>query len=230
MSHEAFGELRRRTLRQLAMMGVFLSIFLVVFFLVKTEMRGAAAPVALVIVGFAMFMGTRNAMKRSQRQLESFRILLDDHSIRRVMNEFPDLAVQRSEVTAIEEREGQGLAVYGTDRRVSLPVPIHVERYAELRRALEQWHPIEPKPPARGAGWTVLAMAAVIAGFGVTFLATNLLLVIVVGSALAIALILCMVMVLRSPHTNARLKRNMLVALLPLAAIIARVAMALGGR
>jgi len=228
MRPEAFAEIRRRMLWQVAVLGIFVALFLAAFLGVRSDLH-ASVPIAFVVVGFAVAMGARSAINRAQRQLESFRILLEDDSIRRRQEDVPDVIVERSAVTAIEEREGQGIAVYGADRRSFVPVPIHVEHYTLVRQQLARWRPIEPKPPAGGA-WTLLVTIAVLGGFAVVALTTDRLLIITVGSALAIALLVCIVLVLRSPHASGRLKRNMLVAILPLAAIIARVVLALGGR
>jgi len=191
--------------------------------------RLGSAGFAFVIVGMTMIplaLGQYQGRRRAKRQLTSYTVTLDGEHIRRVIAGMADIEVKRAEVTAIEERRPGGLSVYGRDRRFFVGVNDQVEGYDAIRNQLSGWRPFDEKRPAKFFVVLLVSVLTVVA-FAVTILSHDRLVVASVGSALAIALIVCGLMIFRSPHVDRKTKRATLFMLLPLGAIVARVAVAL---
>jgi Ca2+/Na+ antiporter len=131
---------RRAVIRRdvLIMVFAFLSIFTVAL------SQGASIIILLFII-VMLTLVTASRVARTARTIDQdlgdYAIALDDDRLTRI----PSLTLTREEVTAIEERRGGGLAVWGPERKTMIPVPEMVEGYAEVRRRLGEWKPIERK-------------------------------------------------------------------------------------
>ena len=180
--------------------------------------------VSALALGIGFFRGTR----RVRQQLTSYVVTLNDDRIRRDIAGMPAIEIARADVTAIEERRPGGLAVYGGTRRNFVGVNDDTEGYAAIREELATWRPFDEKRPAKGAA-AIGTLILTIAAFAVTILSHNRLIVALVGSALAIGIVVSGVMLWRSPHVDRKTKRMLFILPLPLAAIIVRVVWALAG-
>lgn len=114
----------------------FLAIFTVAL------AQGASIIILLFII-LMLTLVTASRVARSVRTIDQdlgdYAIELDDDRLTRI----PNLTLTREEVTAIEERRGGGLAVWGPERKTMIPVPEMVDGYADVRRRLAEWKPIE---------------------------------------------------------------------------------------
>jgi len=162
------------------------------------------------------------AIFKMRRQMAALSISLTDDTISMAVPGLLASAVRRDEVTRIEERPGQGLAVHGRDKRV-VGVPSMIGGYDEIRAALAQWRPIEPAVPSRGAWKRTLIVFGVIAGWSATYLLDDPRLVIPIGSLVVIGLLGSLVLIWRSKMLEVRYKLLMLMVLMPVLAIAVRV-------
>ncbi|HEV7919359.1 MAG TPA: hypothetical protein VGR02_01065 [Thermoanaerobaculia bacterium] len=131
---------RRGVLRRDVMVMVF--AFLAIFTVALSQ--GASIIILLFII-LMITLVTASRVARSARAIDQdlgdYAIELEDDRLTRM----PSLTLMREQVTAIEERRGGGLAVWGPERKTMIPVPEMIEGYADVRRRLADWKPIEKK-------------------------------------------------------------------------------------
>jgi hypothetical protein len=137
---ETIRRYRRRVLqRDIAIMVLlYLSITAVAL------AQGSSLLILLFIVVMIALV-TASRVARTARSIDEnlggYLVVLDGDRLTRP----PALTIARDEVTAIEERRGGGLAVWGPDRQTMIPVPEMVEGYVDLRRILSSWKAIEKR-------------------------------------------------------------------------------------
>jgi Ca2+/Na+ antiporter len=116
----------------------FLAIFTVAL------AQGASIIILLFII-LMLTLVTASRVARTARSIDQdfgdYAIELEGDRLTRI----PNVTLARDEVTAIEERRGGGLAVWGPERKTMIPVPEIIEGYADLRRRLGEWKTIERK-------------------------------------------------------------------------------------
>jgi hypothetical protein len=227
LTPEGIRKARRITLRRTLMLFGILAGFIFYFAFSKSDSLGFA----FAMTGLMMLMlafSAYQSQKRARTQLTSYVVFLEDDRIRRVITGMPDIEVTRSDVTAIEERRPGGLAVYGRERRNVVGVNEEIDGYATIRDQLSHWRHFEEKKSANFLT-AIFATILTVVAFGVTILSRNRMLVASVGSALVVAMIVCAILVVRNPHVDHKIKRTMFFLLLPVAAIVVRVASALSG-
>jgi heme/copper-type cytochrome/quinol oxidase subunit 4 len=182
----------------------------------------------LLLMSLVLAASLYTGRKRARVQLTSYVVTLDADRIRWDVQGTPTIEVARSDVTAIEERRPGGLAVYGRDRRKFVGVSDDIADYAAIRERLASWRAFDEKPPAKWVAVIATVVLTVVA-FAITILSHNRIIVALVGSALAIALVICAVKIWRSPHFDRKMKRLSLVVALPIAVIIIHVVIAISG-
>jgi len=179
------------------------------------------SPLLLGFLGVVYALVIVMAFFKMRKRMAALSISLTDDAISMAVPGLLASAVLRDEVTRIEERPGQGIAVYGRDKRV-VGVPSMIGGYDEIRTALALWRPIEPAVPNRGGWKGTLIVFGVVAGWAATYLFDDPRLVIPIGSLVVIALLVSLVLIWRNKMLDVRYKRLMLLVLLPVAAIVVR--------
>jgi hypothetical protein len=227
LTPEGIRKARRIALRRTVMLFVIVAGFIFYFAFSKSGSLGFAFVMAGLMMLMLAFSAYRS-QKLAAAKLASYVVFLDDERIRCVITGMPDIEVTRSDVTAIEERRPGGLAVYGRERRNFVGINDDMDGYAAIRDQLLQWRSFDERKPASFL-IAIVATILTVTAFGVTILSHDRMVVASVGSGLVIALIVCAVMVLRSPHVDRKTKRTMFFLVLPIAAIVARIAFALSG-
>jgi len=159
---------------------------------------------------------------KMRRMMAALSITLNDDAISMNVPGVLASEVRRDEVTRIEERPAQALVVHGPGKRV-VGVPAKISGYDEIRAALATWRPIEPAKPDRLNLKRLLVTIAVLGGWTATYLFDDPRVVIPIGSLVAIGLLASSVIVWRNKMIDARYKRMMLWALMPVFALIVRV-------
>jgi lysylphosphatidylglycerol synthetase-like protein (DUF2156 family) len=187
-----------------------------------SHLPASVLSITVVFVVIALMVGLRIGLRRVQRSWESYRLILDENSIRRVQEGYPEITIQSSEISRITEAEGRGLIVHSVKPYTDIGIPRAVQEYAEIRADLEKKHAIERISGARGK-----AMAALVIAIGlltpvallIIFLATNKL----IGTLLFSWLLASVVIVQRSGSASKQAKRISWLVSVPLLAIAIRV-------
>jgi hypothetical protein len=103
----------------------------------------------LIIFG-ATALGLRKGMKRGQESWDSFELVVGEDFVLRRKKDFPDLEIQRHEVTRIRE-SANGLSVETKLRDRAIGIPRALTDYEAARERLCRWMPLVHVQPL---GWT----------------------------------------------------------------------------
>jgi hypothetical protein len=183
----------------------------------------------LLIIFGATALGLWKGMKRGQESWDSFELVVGEDVVLRRKKDFPDLEIQRHEVTRIREStHGLSMATKLRDRAIGIPRAL--TDYEDARERLGRWMPLVQVQPL---GWTapirwiwVIPVIAVIL-FALFLMSTNSWVVIAAGVLLLIWLSVAIWHIRRSVQTSAHMKRLSLLTVLPLLAVIAKLIQAI---
>lgn len=209
----------QRIVRLAITYAIFFAIALLVLFFRGFELSPLILGFMAVIYAAMIVM----AFFKMRKQMKALAITLTGDAISMTVPGLLASEVRRDEVTRIEERPEQGLAVHGRDKRIAVGVPWMIDGYADIRSALVQWRPIEPAVPNRGGWKGTLAVFGVLAGWASTYLFEDPRLVIPIGSLVVIALLASLVLIWRNKMIDLRYKLLTLFVLMPIFATVVRI-------
>ena len=174
----------------------------------------------ILFMGFTMW----RTYQRELGRLREYRLAIGSDELRRQQPGLPELRLRREEVTKLVISTGHGLSLFATGRQPILVIPETLEGFSRARGLLEPWGTPEVAPRPAWATWAPLvAGIATVAGFFFVVKSTNAILVTVVGVSLVAALVASLILIQRSPHVEARIKRSAIFLALPILAILSRV-------
>lgn len=124
-----------------------------------------SAMIALVLV----IITSSLALKQNDKVWQSVQIEVGDDYIARSQVRIPQMRIERSEVTSIEEMESC-LCIRTTNKRRTLAVPNVLDDagYQEIKGVLSTWTTIQPAAPGATIRSVVFVMG-VLLGFGILF-------------------------------------------------------------
>jgi hypothetical protein len=85
------------------------------------------------------------ALLKFRNKLKSFRLVLQEDSILRCQDGWPDVLVKRNEIVRVEEKSSFGLTIRVKGRDKVLRIPAEVAGYLEIRDHLASWGPVVRK-------------------------------------------------------------------------------------
>lgn len=181
------------------------------------------AVVSLGAGGYGVSLGVRRQLDAAR----GWRLLLTPNELVVRPANVAEFRTNRDERPTVEEVPGVGLRVRPPGRGRSFVVPLAVDGYEQVRAALAGW-PCGvrrvPRPWARTRVAVVLSAAlAPVAGMLYVLYSDDAPRVVPVGLAVSAALAGCLVATVRSRQVDARTRRTMWMALLPLAAVLWKV-------
>jgi hypothetical protein len=190
MAPEGFATARKKMLVQRVVM--FAGIALVVLAVQYNEFFGSwrqgsiasllPALFVLVIIFFAAAIGMKRGDKHTQETWDSYELVIgEDFVIRRIKN-FPEIEIQRHEVTAIKESRA-GLLVETKVKGRSIGISSALVDYPDAKERLSGWMPIQSlqqhwMTPARW--WWVLPLLT-LSLFGILYMFDKSWVVLVTG-------------------------------------------------
>lgn len=234
---EGSAAARNRLLRQRAVLFVGLAVFLLVLAYKQlgqtwerdsiTSLLPAFLFVLLGLGGLAV--GLRKGIKRNQESWASFELVVGEDSVIRRIKDFPELEIQRHEVTRIRETAA-GLCVETKLKDRTIAIARALIDYEDARERLSRWMPPVNEPPQ---GWTapirwmwVYPLITLIL-FAVFYMTTSSWLIVATGVPLLIGLCVAIWFIRRSVQVSAQMKRLSLLTVLALLAIIAKLIQAI---
>jgi hypothetical protein len=176
----------------------------------------------LIVMAFSILSGIR----KQKKLWSSYRIILDEDSIKKIQDGLPDVTITFGEIVKIMEAAGLGLSVHAVDPPRQIGVPATLEDYDGFRLALSDRHSFENVPQAR-TRWAQFLPWAVglgtIGGFLVTFLSKNPYISAIAGILLFIGLVISLVQIQRNPEARKQMRWQSCFILFPLLGILLRV-------
>ena len=208
---------------------LFMAVIIGGVLLFSPDMKGLDNRTRLPILLFAggvfalsMFRQIRTANRGVRKSVETFELEFDENAITRRHVDLPTISVGFSEITAIEQRGGQGAMIKTAQATRFIWIPIALEAYDEVVEVLRQ---------RSGAVLTVKNYNLVRTySLGILFLIGWIVLmnaherrvILTLSATMALGLLWCLVVIWRNPNVSRKLKRSTLLVLLPLIGLIAR--------
>ena len=187
-STQGFSKIRRDIIKRLLIALILLTVFLVGLELWKIKANGDGNLTHLIIfipVLLGAYIFTARKVISQQKEIwDSIIINIDNDYISRQQIRIPEVRIERTEVTAIEENKC-GLWVKTENKARSLIIPIQLEQvdYLEIKETLISWTEAGIVTPTNNREDLLLAVAYIIA-FIVLFLSFNIWLNFILGAAI----------------------------------------------
>jgi hypothetical protein len=234
---EAYATARNKVLRQIAVVFAGMVLFALVLaykMFGQTWHQNSIASLLPTIVFVLLFSGAlvagfRKGIKRNQESWDSFELVVGEDFVITRKKDFPELEIQRHEVTRIRE-SATGLYVETKFKDRTIGIARALTDYEDARERLSRWMPLVREPPR---GWTAptrwmwTSPVITIFLFALVLMSTNNWVVVAAGVPLLIGLSVGIWVIRRSVQTSAHTKRVSLLTVLPLLAIIARLIQAI---
>ena len=179
-------------------------------------------PITLV-VGLLVY-SFRRGMRKQRENWLAYELLVGEDFVIRRMPGLSEMEIRREEITAIRQ-SAEGLSIETSSRRRTLGLPSTLEEFDEVRARLSEWMTPTELRRARWNNSSHLLYGAIIAElvlFIIFFLSTQSWLLVCSGAPLLLGLVVCLVVLQRSAQLAPKMKRNVWLMLLPMAAIVFR--------
>lgn len=187
------------------------------------------AVVAVLVLFGALAGGLRKGIKRNRESWDSFELVVGEDFLIRRKKDFPELEIQRHDMTRIRET-ASGLYVETQVKDRTIGIARALVNYEDARERLSRWLPPVHEPQQ---GWTAptrwmwIYPSIMLVFCAVFFMSKSNWAIVVTGIPLVLALIMSIWLLRRSVQVSTRIKRQALIFVLPLLAIIARLILAI---
>jgi hypothetical protein len=237
LASEGFAAARNRLLRQRAVLFVGILLFLLGFTYKEFHETWRPNSIAsflpalfvVLILLVAIAFGLRKGIKRNRESWDSFELLVGQDFVIRKMKDFPELEIQRHEVTRIRETSS-GLYVETQVKDRTIGIARTLVNYEDARERLSRWLPPVHEPQQ---GWTAptrwmwMYPVITLVFLAVFFISKSNLVIVATGIPLVLTLFGSIWLLRRSVQVSTRTKRQTFIFVLPLLAIIARLILAI---
>jgi hypothetical protein len=179
-------------------------------------------PLFLIILTFSIVRG----INKQKRNWSSYRVILDESSIKRVQTGLPEVTIEYGDISKIVESTGVGLVILGSTPSRQISVPATLEDYSQFSLELSSRHSFENIPVAQ-TKWmqfspSLVGLATIVA-FVITFISSNPYIGAITGILLFGGLTVSLVQIQRNSQITKQVKWQSCLILLPLFAIATRV-------
>jgi hypothetical protein len=192
----------------------------------KSYLSSPCFIIVLILVAITLIFSILNGLRKVQRLWASYRLFIDENSIKRLQDGLPDIAIDNGEISKISEAEGRGLLVQSIKPSRQIGIPFTLQDYSEVRSELARRHTIDKTSGTWEKLMPVLTLAAgllTLVAVLITFLATNRYVIVITGVLLFLGMIMSLVSIQRSIYTTKEVKRNSWLVLLPILLIGVRI-------
>jgi len=237
LAPEGFAAARNRLLKQRALLFVGIVLFMLVFAYKAFHETWRPDSIASFLPGIfvvlillvALANGLRKGIKQNQESWDSFELVVGEDFVIRKIKDFPELEIQRHEVTRIRET-ATSLYVETQVKDRTIGVARALVNYEDARERLSRWLPPVHESQqgwAAPARWVWSYPVIMIVFCAVFFMSGTNWVIVATGIPLVLGLSVSFWLVRRSVQVSAQFKRQVLLFLLPLVAIIVRMILAI---
>jgi hypothetical protein len=235
LAPEGFKAARNKLLKQ--KIAFFVAIVLFLLFLAyrlfgETWQRDSVASVLPTVIfvlsiSGALAVGVWRGAKRNRESWNSFELVLGEDFVIRRIKDFPELEIQRNEVTAIRE-SAVGLHIETNLKNRTIGIAKALIDYDDAKERLSRWTPVQQLHQGRLAAsrWIMGLPVIFVALFGAFFFATRSWVILATGVPLLAGLSWSIRSIRQSVQVSTYMRLLSLVAFLPMLAIAAKLILA----
>ncbi len=180
-------------------------------------------PLLILIIAGAVIIGMKYGNKINNDSFSSYKIELLDNSIKKYQKNTSVIEIDKSEVNSITEVVNKGITIRTNNLTKYIFISVYVEGYSELKELLSEWMNIAANKRNNDQFLKIISAAGIALGFALVMLCDYSYIVIPVGVVMIIVLVCSLVMNLKNPHLDTRIKKNSLITILPISFILLRV-------
>jgi hypothetical protein len=236
LAPEGFGAARNKLLRQRVVLFAGLVVFLIAVQYKEFGdywRQGSIASllpalfVLLIVLG-ALVFGVMKGVKRNHESWISYELVIGEDFLIRRIKDFPELEIQRHEVTAIRE-SAAGLHVETNLKDRAIGIASALVDYDDAKGRLMRWMPVQQlqqgwMTPSRWMWGLPLLFIMLFSGF---YMTTRSWVIVATGVPLFVGLSWSVWLIRKSVQVSAHMKRLSLITFLPLLAIAAKLILAI---
>ena len=227
--HQAEIERKNSVIRS----SIFLAVVIIAMGLFTPAANGINAGATLLFVLFIaviyvviLLITIRSTKRIVQKAVASFELELSDDSITKQQADTQSVTIAFNEITAVEQYSRKGTRLKTAQSSRHIWVPCELEQYAELIELVKQRSGVALKTQSYSWARTYSISVVMLVAWITLMNAHDRRLILTLSAALSVALVWSVVSIWRNPNASRRLKRNMLLVLLPVLTLIARFASA----
>lgn len=236
LAPEGFGAARNKLLRQRIVLFAGLVVFLLAVQYKEFGDNWRQGSIAALLPAFliilivfgALVRGVVKGVKRNQESWISYELVIGEDFLIRRIKDFPELEIQRHEVTAIKE-SATGLRVETNQKDRAIGIASALVDYDDAKERLSRWTPVQGSQ----AGWMTPSRwmwglpLPFLFLFGCFYMTARSWIIVATGLPLLVGLIWSMWFIRKSVQVSAHMKRLSLFTLLPVLAIAAKLIQAI---
>jgi hypothetical protein len=237
LAPEGFGAARTKLLRQRAAFFVGIVVFLLAlqYKEFSNSWQGGSifsllpALLSMLIALAALAFGAKKGIKRSRESWLSYELDIGEDFLTRRINDFPELEIQRHEITKIRE-SSTGLRVETESKDRVIGIAPALVGYEDAKTRLSQWV-VPTQEVQQGwitpARWIVALPLLVLVFFATFYFATRSWLIVATGVPLLVGLSWSLLAIQKSLQVSAHTRRLSFVTILPMLAIVVKLIQAI---
>ena len=183
-------------------------------------------PMSILALGYGLYLGIR----RQKELMTSYRLTISGNMITRVQGNTPTISIYFSEVKQILKGKNGGMVVAGKHPGDVIIIPAQIEHATELETELNSIMPVVAAPPLKLLQKYPRLLTIVVLGLMIcVFTATNKIVVAVSGIMFVAFFAWAFMLIKKNKNIDGQTKKKLWIAVLPIAAAIARVIAVLAG-
>jgi hypothetical protein len=183
----------------------------------------------MLIALAALALGAKKGIKRSRESWLSYELDIGEDFLTRRINDFPELEIQRHEITKIRE-SSTGLRVETESKDRVIGIAPALVGYEDAKTRLSQWV-VPTQEVQQGwitpARWIVALPLLVLVFFATFYFATRSWLIVATGVPLLVGLSWSLLAIQKSLQVSAHTRRLSFVTILPMLAIVVKLIQAI---
>lgn len=174
-------------------------------------------PIILAVYGFSLYRG----ISRQTKLYTTFRILIDEHSVTREMEDTVPLSLHVFEIRTIVKKKNGNISIRGENSRDVIEIPAEIDRLPELEQALQHLKPFDSSEQQTFAEkFRAPVMLLATAMFLTVYLVNNKAVVLVCGVISVGIMIWNFISIQRSKNVTASRKKSSWIFLFTLACVL----------
>ena len=181
----------------------------------------------LILCSIAGGAGIFIAIKKMNRGLQSYELIIDENAIIRKQHNTPNISLSREQINQIVEASNGAMVIKTKNIHESIIIPQNIMEREDLYNTLSSFSVITPAPNTSPMLYVVLTLIGCFAMFVALFVSSNPIIIITSGVLVISFLVWSLFMIQKSKIVDKQIKLFSLVSLIILGVAIIKVLSAL---